>query len=123
MLSFVTHDDCANFARDFGTVLDIEDLIPGAEYTLEASSPGLERKLLKPADYQRFQGSLAKIQTFTAIDGNRHFTGRLAGFDNHTITLDLSAIKQKGKAKKTLTTQTVSIPLANIEKANLLAEI
>jgi ribosome maturation factor RimP len=123
MLSLVTHDDCVNFARDFGTVLDIEDLIPGAEYTLEASSPGLERKLLKPADYQRFQGSLAKVQTFTAIDNNRHFTGRLTGFDNNTITLDLSAIKQKGKAKKALASQTVTIPLANIEKANLLAEI
>jgi ribosome maturation factor RimP len=130
MLSFVTHEDCAAFATDFGTVLDIEDLIPGAEYTLEASSPGLERKLLKPADYQRFQGSLAKIQTFTAIESNRHFTGRLTAFDaapgtptGPTITLDLSAIKQKGKAKKNLTTQTVTIPLANIEKANLLAEI
>jgi ribosome maturation factor RimP len=123
MLSFVTHEDCAAFATDFGTVLDIEDLIPGAEYTLEASSPGLERKLLKPADYQRFQGSLARVQTFTAIDQNRHFTGRLTGFDNTTVTLDLSAIKQKGKAKKTLTAQTVTIPLANIEKANLLAEI
>jgi ribosome maturation factor RimP len=130
MLSFVTHEDCAAFATDFGTVLDIEDLIPGAEYTLEASSPGLERKLLKPADYQRFQGSLAKIQTFTAIESNRHFTGRLTAFDaapgtptGPTITLDLSAIKQKGKAKKNLTTQTVTIPLANIEKANLLAVI
>ena len=123
MLSFVTHDDCANFARDFGTVLDVEDLIPGAEYTLEASSPGLERKLLKPADYQRFQGSLAKIQTFTAIDANRHFTGRLTAFDGQNITLDLGAVKQKGKAKKALATQTVTISLTNIEKANLLAEI
>ena len=48
MLSGVTHEDCATFAQDFGTVLDVEDLIPGAEYTLEVSSPGLERKLLGP---------------------------------------------------------------------------
>jgi ribosome maturation factor RimP len=123
MLSFVTHEDCANFARDFGTVLDVEDLVPGAEYTLEASSPGLERKLLKPADYQRFQGSLAKVQTFTAVDNSRHFTGRLTGFDNHTITLDLSAVKQKGKAKRAAAPQTVTISLGNIERANLLAEI
>lgn len=123
MLSFVTHEDCANFSRDFGTVLDVEDLIPGAEYTLEASSPGLERKLLKAADYTRFQGSLAKIQTFAAVEGNRHFSGRLVSFDGQTITLDLSAIKQKGKAKKTLTAQTVSIALSNVEKAHLLAEI
>jgi ribosome maturation factor RimP len=123
-LSGVTHEDCANFARDFGTVLDIEDLIPGAEYTLEVSSPGLERKLLKPADFERFHGSLAKVQTFTAIDSNRHFTGRLIAFDGKTITLDLSAVKQKGKAKKkTVSAQTVEISLANVEKANLVAEI
>ena len=47
-LSGVTHEDCTQFAQDFGTVLDVEDLIPGAEYTLEVSSPGLERKLFKP---------------------------------------------------------------------------
>jgi ribosome maturation factor RimP len=123
MLSFVTHEDCASFATDFGTVLDVEDLIPGAEYTLEVSSPGLERKLLKPADYQRFTGSLIKLQTFTAIDSNRHFTGRLTAADATTIALDLSAIKQKGKQKKAPTEQTITIPLANIEKANLVAEI
>ncbi|MBW4037800.1 MAG: ribosome maturation factor RimP [Acidobacteria bacterium] len=122
-LSGVTHEDCAIFASDFGTVLDVEDLIPGAEYTLEVSSPGLERKLLKPSDYERFKGSLAKIQTFTAIESNRHFTGRLASFDGKTITLDLSAVKQKGKAKKTLSVQTVAIPLENVEKASLVAEI
>lgn len=123
MLSGVTHEDCATFASDFGTVLDVEDLIPGAEYTLEVSSPGLERKLLKPADYKRFQGSLAKVQTFTAIESNRHFSGRLTAFDGRTITLDLSAVKQKGKAKKAIATQTIEIPLENIEKANLVAEI
>jgi ribosome maturation factor RimP len=122
-LSGVTHEDCASFARDFGTVLDVEDLIPGAEYTLEVSSPGLERKLLKPADYERFHGSLAKIQTFTAVDNNRHFTGKLIAFDGKTITLDLSSAKQKGKAKKTPSAQTIEISLANIEKANLIAEI
>ncbi len=104
-------------------MLDVEDLIPGSEYTLEVSSPGLERKLLKAADYERFQGSLAKVQTFTAVDNNRHFTGRLTAFDGKMITLDLSAVKQKGKAKKTLTVQTVEIPLVNVEKANLVAEI
>ena len=123
MLSFVTHEDCAAFARDFGTVLDVEDSIPGAEYTLEVSSPGLERKLLKPADYERFRGNLVKLQTFTPVDNNRHFTGRLTTFEDLTLTLDLSAVKQKPKAKKSMTAQTVAIPLANIEKANLVAEI
>ena len=122
-LSGTTHEDCANFARDFGTVLDIEDLIPGAEYTLEVSSPGLERKLLKAADYDRFKGSLVKVQTFTPVDNNRHFTGRLTAFENNTLTLDLAAIKQKAKAKKTLTSQVVTIAFSNIEKANLVAEI
>ena len=122
-LSGTTHEDCANFARDFGTVLDIEDLIPGAEYTLEVSSPGLERKLLKAADYDRFKGSLVKVQTFTPVDNNRHFTGRLTAFENNTLTLDLAAIKQKAKAKKTLTSQVATIAFSNIEKANLVAEI
>ena len=122
-LSGVTHEDCEQFARDFGTVLDVEDLIPGAEYTLEVSSPGLERKLRGPADYERFKGSLVKLQTFTPVENNRHFTGRMAEFDGHRLNLDLSAVKQKGKAKKSLTAQTVTIELANIEKANLVAEI
>jgi ribosome maturation factor RimP len=123
LLSGVTHEDCATFARDFGTVLDVEDLIPGAEYTLEVSSPGLERKLLKPADYERFRGSLAKVQTFTPVQNNRHFTGRLTAFDGIKLTLDLSAVKQKGKNKKAPGSDTVEIPLANVEKANLVAEI
>ena len=123
MLSGTTHEDCANFARDFGTVLDVEDLIPGAEYTLEVSSPGLERKLLKPADYDRFKGSLVKVQTFTPVDNNRHFTGRLTAFEGNNLTLDLAAVKQKAKAKKTLTVQVVEIAFSNVEKANLVAEI
>ena len=122
-LSGVTHEDCASFARDFGTVLDIEDLIPGAEYTLEVSSPGLERKLLKAADYTRFTGSLVKLQTFSPVGANRHFTGRLTAFDGFQLTLDLAAIKQKGKAKNSASEQTVTIALANVEKANLVAEI
>lgn len=122
-LSGVTHEDCEVFARDFGTMLDIEDLIPGAEYTLEVSSPGLERKLLKPADYTRFTGQLVKLQTFTPVENNRHFTGRLTNFDGNTLTLDLSAVKQKGKAKKTLAAQAVQIALSNVEKAHLVAEI
>jgi len=122
-LSGTTHEDCANFARDFGTVLDVEDLIPGAEYTLEVSSPGLERKLLKPADYERFKGSLVKVQTFTPVDNNRHFTGRLTAFEGNNLTLDLAAVKQKAKAKKTLTAQVVEIAFSNVEKANLVAEI
>ncbi len=128
-LSGVTHEDCESFARDFGTVLDVEDLIPGADYTLEVSSPGLERKLSRPADFTRFQGSLIKLQTFSAIAGNRHFQGRLTAFEpeSRTLKLDPSAVKLKGKAKKTaaaaLAGQIIEVPLENIEKANLIPEI
>jgi ribosome maturation factor RimP len=122
-LSGVTHEDCAQFAQDFGTVLDVEDLIPGSEYTLEVSSPGLERKLFRPEDFIRFQGSLVKLQTFTPVNRNRQWQGRLTRFSDGVLTIDLSAVKQKGKAKKAATEQTVDIALANIEKANLVAEI
>ncbi len=123
MLSGVTHEDCALFAQDFGTVLDVEDLVPGAEYTLEVSSPGLERKLSKPSEFERFTGSLVKLQTFTPINGNRQWRGRLKGFKDEVVTLDLAAVKQKGKAKKAATEERIEIALANVEKANLVAEI
>ncbi len=124
MLSGVTHEDCEVFTRDFGTVLDVEDLVPGAEYTLEVSSPGLERKLSRPADFIRFTGGLIKLQTFTAIDQNRHFQGRLKAFQDGTLTVDLGAVKQKGKARKAgAAEQVIAVPLANVEKANLIAEI
>src|SRR5882762_4972810 len=123
MLSGVTHEDCASFAQDFGTLLDVEDVIPGAEYTLEVSSPGLERKLFRPEDYTRFQGSLIKLQTFTPVNKNRQWQGRLTRFSDGVLTIDLSAVKQKGKAKKAVTESTVDIALANVEKANLVAEI
>ena len=124
MLSGVTHEDCAIFASDFGTVIDVEDLIPGGEYTLEVSSPGLERRLTRPAEFERFTGSLVKLQTFTAIEANRHFQGRLTSFDKDTLTLDLGAMKQKGKARKSAgAAQIVQVPFSNVEKANLIAEI
>ncbi len=128
MLSGVTHDDCVVFAQDFGTVLDVEDLVPGAEYTLEVSSPGLERKLSRPADFARFTGSLVKLQTFTPVAaqpgsaGNRHLQARLTAFANDILTLDLAAVKQKGKGRKPAQ-QIIELPLANVEKANLIPEI
>src|SRR5215469_9180539 len=76
-LSGVTHEDCEAFSRDFGVLLDVEDLVPGGEYTLEASSPGLDRKLRKPEEFQRFAGCLVKVQTVEPIRNNRHWRGRL----------------------------------------------
>ena len=130
-LSGITHEDCAGFSRDFGVLLDVEDLIPGAEYTLEASSPGLDRKLTKAEDFRRFAGCLVKIQTFEAIRNNRHWQGRLIEVHSQvseskpgapTITLDLNAVKQNSKTKKT-GVSTVEIALRNIEKAQLVPEI
>ena len=79
-LSGITHEDCAAFSRDFGVLLDVEDLVPGAEYTLEASSPGLDRKLTRREDFERFAGGLVKVQTFEPVRNNRHWQGRLIGF-------------------------------------------
>ena len=125
-LSGITHEDCAGFSRDFGVLLDVEDLIPGAEYTLEASSPGLDRKLSRPEEFQRFLGSLVKVQTFEPIRNNRHWQGRLvAGTETgtgQTITLDLNAVKQNSKSRKT-GVSTVEIAIGNIEKAQLVPEI
>ncbi len=136
-LSGVTHEDCAAFSRDFGVLLDVEDLIPGAEYTLEASSPGLDRKLSRAEDFERFQGCLVKVQTFEAIRNNRHWQGRLMRTDSQvpkgegpgapsskgkTITLDLNAVKQNSKSRKA-GVGTVEIAFENIEKAQLVPEI
>jgi ribosome maturation factor RimP len=125
-LSGVTHEDCAAFSRDFGVLLDVEDLVPGDAYTLEASSPGLDRKLTRPEDFQRFLGSLVKVQTFEPISNNRHWQGRLttvAGSGaGETITLDLAAVKQNSKSRKA-GVSTVKIALDNVEKAQLVPEI
>ena len=123
LLSGVTHEDCAVFATDFGTLLDVEDVVPGSEYTLEVSSPGLERKLSRAEDYVRFAGSLVKLKTFTPVNNNRLWTGRLMGSDGGVLKIDLGAVKQKGKAKKAAVAETVEIELKNVEKANLVAEI
>jgi ribosome maturation factor RimP len=126
-LSGVTHEDCAAFSRDFGVLLDVEDLVPGGEYTFEASSPGLDRKLSRGEEFARFAGCLAKVRTFEPIRNNRHWQGRLVAGprppqESGTITLDLMAMKQNSKSRKT-GVETVEIALSNIEKANLVPEI
>jgi ribosome maturation factor RimP len=130
-LSGISHQDCSAFGRDFGVLLDVEDLVPGADYTLEVSSPGLDRKLTKAEDFKRFAGCLVKIQTFEAIRNNRHWQGRLMAASNcetgpagtavKSITMDLSAVKQNSKSRKT-GVSTVEIALENIEKAQLVPE-
>src|SRR5258705_12853973 len=74
----VTHEDCSEVSVHLGTILDVEDFIH-ASYTLEVSSPGLERGLYKRADYERFAGSDAKMKTRLPINGQRNFRGRSVG--------------------------------------------
>ena len=121
-LAGVTHEDCANFSREFGTILDVEDAMPGS-YTLEVSSPGLDRKLTKAADFARFTGSRVKLTTRQLIDGNRHFEGRLESFQDGRLTLDLSVASHKSRKKMGDTAgKKIEIELANVEKANLVPE-
>jgi ribosome maturation factor RimP len=125
----ITHDDCSHVSNEVGTILDVEDTIPGASYTLEVSSPGLDRKLSKPAEFERFQGSLVKVSTREPHDGNRHFEGRLERFAEGKLTLDLNAVPQRGGKKKQkgpkapVVERKVEIALADVEKANLVPEI
>jgi ribosome maturation factor RimP len=122
-LSGVTHEDCEQFSRDFGVLLDVEDLVPGTEYTLEVSSPGLDRKLSRREDYERFQGSLVKLQTFAPVNGNRHWKGRIQRVMEHAVELDLSEAKRKSKKQKEQSpAASVAIELSNVEKANLVPE-
>jgi ribosome maturation factor RimP len=121
--SGVTHEDCADFSREVGTILDVEEAVPGGAYLLEVSSPGLDRKLSKAADYERFQGSLLKLSTHEPVDGNRHFEGRLEKLEEGRITLDLGQTHRKPKKGHAAPAGKVEIQLANIEKANLVPEI
>ena len=123
-LAGVTHEDCANFSREFGTILDVEDAVPGGAYTLEVSSPGLDRRLTKPADFSRFVGSRVKLMTRQPVNNNRHFEGRLESFEDGRLSLDLSIASHKSRKKMgTAAGQKIEVDFANVEKANLVPEI
>jgi ribosome maturation factor RimP len=120
----VTHEDCANFSREFGTILDVEDAVPGGSYTLEVSSPGLDRRLTKAADFVRFTGSRVKLMTRQPVNNNRHFEGRLESFQDGRLTLDLSVASHKSRRKMgDAAGKKIEIDFANVEKANLVPEI
>jgi|SRR5579872_2077490 len=106
----VTHGDCEMVSQQVGTILDVEDVVPGGRYTLEVSSPGVERKLFKQEDYQRFQGKKAKVTLRDPVDGRRNWDGTLAGFENGEVALEV----QPGK--------TIRFPLDHVQKANLKFE-
>jgi ribosome maturation factor RimP len=118
----VTHEDCANLSREVSTILDVEDAVPGGAYLLEVSSPGLDRRLVRPADFERFRGNQVKLTTREPINGNRYFEGRLQDFQQGRLTLDLSAARKK-KRPQAGGSQKIEIDLINVEKANLVPEI
>ena len=106
----VTHDDCSEVSLHLGTILDVEDFIH-ASYTLEVSSPGLERGLYKRADYERFAGSDAKLKTRQPIDGQRNFRGRLLGVDENDVLIE------------DRTSGRIRVPFDIITKANLEVDL
>lgn len=123
----VTHEDCANLSREVSTILDVEDAMGVGPYVLEVSSPGLDRKLFRPSDFERFQGSRVKLTTKDPVNGNRHFEGRLEHFEGGRLTLDLDEARRKfrpkQKAGEAPAPHKLEIDLANVEKANLVPEI
>ena len=106
----VGHSDCQAMSEQLGVVLDVEDLVPGPRYVLEVSSPGLDRKLTRPAEFERFSGRLARISTNEPVENSRFFEGRLAGVSEGRVKLDV-----KGRI--------IELPLTDIRKANLVVEL
>ena len=106
----VSHKDCERVSEQLSVILDVEDLVPGPSYILEVSSPGLDRKLIKPGDYERFVGRLARIWLNEPIENQKYFEGRLAGYAEGVVRLAL-----KGRE--------IAIPYAGIRKANLVVEL
>jgi ribosome maturation factor RimP len=106
----VTHGDCELVSQKVGGILDAEDIIPGENYTLEVSSPGVERKLTKPADYARFAGKKAKIVTHEPVEDQNHWEGVLRGLEGEQILIEPS----EGRV--------IHIPLSRIKRANLKFE-
>jgi ribosome maturation factor RimP len=108
----ISHADCERVSKQLSVILDVEELIEGPGYVLEVSSPGLDRALKRPGDFERFSGRLAKISTSEPIGEANFFEGRLAGFADGKVRMEL-----KGKEPRT-----VEIPLEGIRKANLVVE-
>jgi ribosome maturation factor RimP len=106
----ITHTDCENVSTQLSVLLDVEDLVPGPPYTLEVSSPGMDRKLLKAEDYARFSGRLAKIWLSQPVEGAQYLEARLAGYAD-------------GMVKVQCRNRELTLPFMAIRKANLVVEI
>ncbi|MGH9795633.1 MAG: ribosome maturation factor RimP [Candidatus Acidiferrales bacterium] len=106
----ISHRECEAVSQQLSVILDVEDLIPGAaRYTLEVSSPGLDRKLAKPEDFERFAGRLARITLNEPVENQKFFEGRLAGYADGAVQV---ALKDR----------MVALPLELIRKAHLVVE-
>ena len=108
-LAGVTHEDCARFSREFGTIVDVEDAVPGASYTLEVSSPGFDRILRKRAHFERFVGERIFAELKLPINGRRRFAGVLKSIAGDSIVVEVDG-------------QTHELPLERIQKARLRPE-
>jgi len=106
----VTHADCEHISQHVGTILDVEDVIPGGKYTLEVSSPGLERKIARPREFERFVGRKVKVVLRQPVENQRTWVGALRNFAEGIITLEPSP----GRS--------VQFPLELVERANLKFE-
>ncbi len=106
----VTHADCENVSQQVGTILDVEDAVPGGRYRLEVSSPGVERRLSRPEDFVRFHGRKAKIVLREPAGGRRHWEGVLMGCTGGVLTLEAAP------------GQSMAIQLDDIQRANLKFE-
>ena len=106
----VSHRDCEAVSEQLGVLLDVEDLVPDSRYVLEVSSPGLDRKLTKPAEFERFIGRLARISTSEPVENSKFFEGRLAGYSEGQVKIEVQG-------------RTILVPFAAIRKANLVVEL
>jgi len=108
--SGITLEDCERFSRLFSTTMDVEDFVPFA-YVLEVSSPGVDRPLVKEADFKKFTGENARVRTRRPIDGQRNFKGGIIDVTAGKVTFELAPDKH------------VVIAVADIEKAGLIADL
>jgi ribosome maturation factor RimP len=106
----VSHSDCQAVSEQLGVLLDVEDLVPGPSYLLQVSSPGLDRKLTKPGEFERFRGRLARISTVEPVENAKFFEGRLAGYADGQVKIEVQG-------------RLIELPFAGIRKANLVVEL
>jgi ribosome maturation factor RimP len=104
----VTADDCQKVSYQVSGVLDVEDPIPG-HYTLEISSPGLDRLLFRPEDFERFAGQQVKLRASSPVDGRRNFKGRLVGMRDGQVVIEQDDVE-------------VSLPYEQVDQARLVPE-